>query len=752
MIKNKLAANLIITMLLIGAIAGVSSYAFQSSLNSATSKTVYGLTNTPVAGADVSASGDGGSGSAIANAQGQYNITSFLDTGIYSVVASAPGYIDQQVDNVVVTAGAQTSNVNIMMNVSGAISGKVTDAVTGLPLSFALVTVESADGMSTGTAITDANGNYQIIQNLQTGIYNATAESFLGATGYLSQTKTNIAITAGSMTNNQNFALAYSGIITGTVTDAVTHAPLQGIDVFCESSDGTFSDFAVTNSAGQYTMKDHLGTGTYNVTTFFATGYLENTVSGIVVTAGQTTAAANLALSPSGVITGTITNSANGQPLSGATVIASTAGGFFGSATTDSSGTYKINTNLGTGSYTIEAFYGASFNLYPSSVNVVAGQTTSNVNFQFAVTPSGTITGKVTSSGAPIDGAYITVQGPSGSNSNYTDSNGNYIISSGLGTGLYTVNVTATGYVSQQQSGVSVTVNQVTSNINFALAAKASGVISGQVLSSQANPFPSPTPVPTAPPTPTPTPIPTATPTPVPTATPTPAPTATPTPIPTATPTPAPTATPTPIPTATPTPIPTAIPTPVPVITPIPTVQPVVTPKPTTAPTATPTPAPTTVPAKTSTGSTVNLGIKGSVASSQMSDITIATDKATSTTTVSFTVTGVSGTTGFGNITIPKSSVPYGTKPTVSIDGHTATNQGYTEDDNNYYVWYTTTFSTHTISIVFATPSPTPSPTPAPGVPQGYIYGIVVVVVIIVIIAVVLVLRRRNMKTIAELS
>jgi hypothetical protein len=30
---------------------------------------------------------------------------------------------------------------------------------------------------------------------------------------------------------------------------------------------------------------------------------------------------------------------------------------------------------------------------------------------------------------------------------------------------------------------------------------------------------------------------------------------------------------------------------------------------------------------------------------------------------VSFTVTGESGTTGFSNITIPKSAVPYGTTP-----------------------------------------------------------------------------------------
>ncbi len=513
---KKITTHLLITLLLIGVVAGISSYAFTSSFSNL--KTVYGQVNVPVPGASVSATGDAGSGSAIANAQGQYTITSFLDTGTYSAVASASGYIDQQVNNIQVTAGAQTSNVNIVMNVSAGISGKVTDAATGLPVSFAAVLVESLDGSINENSLTDINGNYQIIQNLQTGTYNVTVEYFSGSLGYLFQTKSGIALTAGSMVSNENFALLYSGVITGTITDANSHAPLNGILVEAQSVNGVYSGFAVTDSTGKYTIKSNLGTGTYNVTEFSPTGYLTNTVSGQAVTAGKTTTV-NIALSPSGVISGKVTNSVNGQPLSGAEVLVTNTLGtvFYGSATTDSSGNYQVNTGLATGSYTVEAFSGISFATYPSSVNVVAGQTTSGINLQLTVivTPSGTVSGKVTSSGVAINGAYITVQGPGGSNSNYTDSNGNYIISSGLGTGSYTVNVTATGYVSQQQTGVSVTVNQVTT-INFALATKASGIISGQVLASQANPFPTPTPSPTV----TPSPVPTATPTPIPTASP----------------------------------------------------------------------------------------------------------------------------------------------------------------------------------------------------------------------------------------
>jgi hypothetical protein len=85
-----------------------------------------------------------------------------------------------------------------------------------------------------------------------------------------------------------------------------------------------------------------------------------------------------------------------------------------------------------------------------------------------------------------------------------------------------------------------------------------------------------------------------------------------------------------------------------------------------------------------------------------MSNLKLTTNQATKTTTLSFTVTGQSGTTGFGIITIPKSAVAYGTTPTVRIDGAKIQTQFYTVDTDNYYVWYNTNFSTHTITIEFA--------------------------------------------------
>ena len=171
-------------------------------------------------------------------------------------------------------------------------------------------------------------------------------------------------------------------------------------------------------------------------------------------------------------------------------------------------------------------------------------------------------------------------------------------------------------------------------------------------------------------------------------------------PTPTVTPTPTPTITPTSTPTATPTPTPTSSPTSTPTPTATPTAKPTSTP----TPTPSPTPNPTIIHATTDNNKTVELTINGNITSTQITNITIATNQTKATTTLSFKVTGDSGTTGFGNITIPKNTVSDGTEPTLYIDGQQAQQQGFTEDSSNYYVWYTVHFSTHEISVVFTSP------------------------------------------------
>jgi cell division septation protein DedD len=154
-------------------------------------------------------------------------------------------------------------------------------------------------------------------------------------------------------------------------------------------------------------------------------------------------------------------------------------------------------------------------------------------------------------------------------------------------------------------------------------------------------------------------------------------------------------------PTPTPTPSPTTTQNTAPAQTPKPTDTPTQTP----SPTPSPTPLPTAVPANADNGATVELAITGNITSSQISNATITTNQTTKTTTVTFTITGQNGTVGLGNMTIPKTAIQYGTTPVIYIDDQQAPNQGYTQDTNNFYVWYTTQFSTHQMAIQFTVPS-----------------------------------------------
>ena len=190
---------------------------------------------------------------------------------------------------------------------------------------------------------------------------------------------------------------------------------------------------------------------------------------------------------------------------------------------------------------------------------------------------------------------------------------------------------------------------------------------------------------------------------------------------------------PTPTPTPTPTPNPTLTPSPTPIQTAIPT--------PSSSPL--PSPSPITVTATTDNGSTIELTIGGNITSSQMSNVVMATNQSEAITTLSFAVTGLSGTAGFGNVTIPKNSVTYGTKPTIFIDDQPASNQGCTQDNNNYYVWYITHFSSHQISIIF-TMTVSPSLTAANNGSRGQssllevVYGLMAAVVIVTVIVILL--------------
>ncbi len=142
---------------------------------------------------------------------------------------------------------------------------------------------------------------------------------------------------ADSTTTGIDAALTAGGQISGTVTDAVTKAPLAGAEVcaYNQSEEflGFFNRCTDTNSAGQYTFSGLAG-GEYKV--YFAFGsyapqyYNDKSelseAEPVHVTAGSTTSGIDAALQPTvGQISGKVTNASTLAAVEGVYVCALTS-------------------------------------------------------------------------------------------------------------------------------------------------------------------------------------------------------------------------------------------------------------------------------------------------------------------------------------------------------------------------------------------------------------------------------------------
>ncbi len=154
----------------------------------------------------------------------------------------------------------------------------------------------------------------------------------------------------------------------------------------------------------------------------------------------------------------------------------------------------------------------------------------------------------------------------------------------------------------------------------------------------------------------------------------------------------------------------------------------------------------------TDKGAIVDIGIAGNITTYQISNAIISTNQSATTTIVEFTVTGQSGTVGFSNMTIPKNEVPFGKMPIIYIDTQLAPNQGNTQDEANYYVWYTTHFSTHQVSIEFTEVNTGPEQTQTQPILFELIFGVGVGLAIAALILVVLnlIIRTESKNRVRE--
>jgi hypothetical protein len=135
----------------------------------------------------------------------------------------------------------------------------VTNAATSTPLSGVRVDVESLENPEDDfRVVTEVNGHYRV-PDLGPGRYEITAFSAEGE--YLSQSLA--ILLAEGEEHTVNIHLSEGGKITGTVTNAYTHAGLEKISVYAYIP-GQGGRVVSTNTSGEYTITG-LSSGAYDV-------------------------------------------------------------------------------------------------------------------------------------------------------------------------------------------------------------------------------------------------------------------------------------------------------------------------------------------------------------------------------------------------------------------------------------------------------------------------------------------------------
>lgn len=363
------------------------------------------IAGTPAGGAVVTCS-DGLSSSAQAIVTGNppYAYFSLVDvaTGTWTVFI-ASGVLALQQTDVHITSGvnytfASTSTFLVQENNGGIISGRVVN-VTGFPLNGIIVTSGGAN-----TTVTGANGNYNL--QVSTGVVDITANPAQGGTAsYVTASSVTIPIQAGEAHGGVNFVLYQGGRISGFVTmDGAQGLPNVAVAILDDQNvardqqvsgtDGRFT--SVVLSTGYYTVQPIIGSletvtpiskdvslltmGSVQFSSIFtvsgALGYVRGSVSygGLPIRTG--------------VLIIVTTNTLAGVPPAPLNISSNTANTYF-TVSSDEGASYTAEVRGSTNTtYNVYAYYpvpnSTGVTMYSqkiANVSVIAGQTTSGVNF-----------------------------------------------------------------------------------------------------------------------------------------------------------------------------------------------------------------------------------------------------------------------------------------------------------------------------------------------------------------------------------
>jgi hypothetical protein len=254
-------------------------------------------------------------GAGFTDSLGNYQIFTNLGTGTYNVSVFLPqGYVGKTVGPVSVTGDSKTMGINLSLQRSGIISGRIT-TLGGQPFPNANVTALGSSSFL-GFSQTNATGYYRIVSGLGDDTYMV----FVTVGGNSNSTEQPVNVTAGHEASNVNLelnaTLIPSGIIMGTVMDASNH-PIPHAEVMAAGDTTHSYESATADQDGNYKMSQGLSNDTYRATAS-AHGYQDQNFTAVSVVENQVTHLdfhlQSIPSAQSGRISGSVTGATNPIP------------------------------------------------------------------------------------------------------------------------------------------------------------------------------------------------------------------------------------------------------------------------------------------------------------------------------------------------------------------------------------------------------------------------------------------------------
>ncbi|MHB1595167.1 MAG: carboxypeptidase regulatory-like domain-containing protein [Streptosporangiaceae bacterium] len=346
-------------------------------------------------------------------------------------------YRQSRATPVVIRAGRITTGIGAVLRPGGQITGTVTGRA-GARLTGVCVGLARPGSNSFAAQMRTRRGGYRIA-SLDPGGYQVYFDPSCArnSAGYLPRwwpaaasrkAARQVRVGFGAVTKGIDTTLPQGGKITGTVRfGRKTGRPLAGICVYVSGTGHNASDFASgrTGRLGRYVVSG-LPPGRYQVD--FTTGcgnngnYIYLTYPRLVrARVNQTTGNIDAYLKPGGIVSGTVTAAATGQPLRGICVSIGNIGyggvtGKNGQYTVDQlpPGRYQVSFTGGcgnAGSYAPQYFPGRVYAANGARVRVRGGHVTGSVDA--SMKPGSAIGGSVTSAaGRNLSGVCVSAVNP----------------------------------------------------------------------------------------------------------------------------------------------------------------------------------------------------------------------------------------------------------------------------------------------------------------------------------------------------